>query len=339
MNPAWLVCALMLVLDAGVISVMLDVGSSPGALVTLASAHAAICVLFSLALFRLLPPPYCQAATASCVFFFVTLFFIPVFGMLGLLAGIVPAFRHQRPAPDLLAWAQLPAPGLPAQPTAPRWLGGLSRACELAGPLQHSADPKVRSAALMATLSLEDPYAAPLLRLALKDPEDDVRLLAYTLLNRKEKAIEARIHERSEQLRHAAPERAFLLHKALGHDYWALAHLGDQQGSTHLLLCERAHEQIQAALALHQQDGGLQFLFGQILLLQMEFDKAGAAFEKAGESGIDPRKIKPFLAEIAFLRRHYAEIRGHLSLPTDAANRLRLSKISNYWEKVIHDAV
>ena len=217
-------------------------------------------------------------------------------------------------------------------------MAGLASGCELAGPLQHAADPKQRTAALIATLSLNDQEATPLLRLALKDPEDDVRLLAYALLNRKEKSIEARIRYRNAQLGSCVPEQVFSQHKALAHDYWALAHLGAPQGSTLLLLCARAHEHVQAALQLRPRDGGLQFLLGRILLIEMKLDAATEAFEKARQSGVDRRQIEPFLAEISFLTRQYFAVNNHLAQAGSGVHRLRLDKVSTYWERPSHDA-
>lgn len=338
MIPAQPLCAMLLLLDAGLFSLLLDGKPSVGGLVVLSVAHASACLLFSLALLKLLPGPYRKPLAASCLFIFATIVFIPVLGMIGLLACIVPALRHQSLTPRSDKWTQSQeALGLPSHPAKPRGMAGISRACELAGPLQYAADPAHRIAALIATLSLKDQDAAPLLRLALKDPEDDVRLLAYGLLNRKEKSIEARIRDRNAQLGNCAPDQAFVQHKALAHDYWALAHLGASQGSTQLLLCARAHEHVQAALQLRPQDGGLQLLFGRILLTEMKLDSASDAFENARRSGIDLRQTKPFLAEIAFLTRQYSDVKNHLAQAGNGSSRLRLNKVSTYWEKPSHD--
>lgn len=348
MNPAWLLCAVVLLLDAMLfdallldavmLGFMLDALALLQSPLAFAGAHAAACLLFSLALLRLLPPPYRSRAVSSSLPVLAVTFFIPVLGMLGWLACVVPALRHQRPAPPLDDWSHPPAPALPARPAGLRTMGGMLRASELAGPLRYAADPNSRIAALIATLSLEDEYSVPLLRLALKDPEDDVRLLAYALLNRKEKAIEARIRDVSRQLCSSPAGQGFLQHKALAHNYWAFAHLGEPQGSTRLLLCARAQEHVQAALRLCPHDGGLQWLLGRILLVQLQLDGASEAFECARRSGIDARQVQPFLAEIAFLRRRYADVSGYL-MQAQPGERLRLNKASIYWERPANDAI
>jgi len=343
MNPVWLLCAVVLLFDALLIDALM-LGFMPDALPLLqsalafAGAHAAACLLFSLAQLRLLPAPYRRTAFWSGLPVLGITFFIPVLGMLGWLACVVPALRHQRPAAVLDDWLHPPAPGLPARPAVQRVMGGMLRASELAGPLRYAAEPDSRIAALIATLSLEDQYSVPLLRLALKDPEDDVRLLAYALFNRKEKAIEARIRDVSQQLRSGGCGPGFLQHKALAHNYWAFSHLGDPQGSARLMLCTRAQEHVQAALRLRPRDGGLQWLLGRILLVQVQLDGAGEAFERARQSGIDARQLQPFLAEIAFLRRRYADVSGCL-MQAKPVERVQLNKVSIYWERPADDAL
>jgi hypothetical protein len=332
MSRAGLLCAVALVLDALLLTFMMPgLALSPVQLWALLTAHAGICLLFSLALPGLLPQRLRQRALG--LFGFLGIVFMPVLGMLGLLACIVPVWRGQ----DALAvhaggWQHTRSPRLPAKPAQRSGAsGGLAKGSDLAGPLQHATDPRKRIGALIATLSLEDQQAVPLLRLALKDPDDEVRLLAYALLNRKEKAVEARMREQHALTAGDAPERHFLRHKALAHDYWELAHLGDPHGDALISLCGRAHEHAQAALKLRPQDGGLQFLAGQIFLVQMQFDAASEAFGAAQRCGIDARQSAAMLAEIAFRRQRYADVPRHLAQAGSGGRQFALDKLSSYW--------
>jgi hypothetical protein len=331
---AWSLCALALVLDAGITSLVLALGSSAPPLMAAALAHGADCLLFSMALIRLLPATFGKPAFASGLFVFMTIIFIPVLGMVGLLVSIVPLLRR----PGLVArparWQHPQLPALPSQPDAPHASGGLLGAGDLAGTLQHAKDPRKRTQALIATLALEDARAVPLLRLALKDPDAEVRMLAFSLLNRKEKTIEARMRERYARAGESQPDQVFLKHKALAHDFWELAQLGASQGSTQTALCGRALEQVQAALQLRPHDGGLHFLRGQIHLKARQLDAASDALEAACRCGVDMRQAAPLLAEIAFRKRHYADVKYHLKRAGSRKAPATLSSASAYWDGV-----
>lgn len=68
--------------------------------------------------------------------------------------------------------------------------------------LFRSRNPEKRLEAVFATLKLEDRDAVPLLRRALGDSVDDIRLLAYALLDRKEHRLSERIQKKSNILKH-----------------------------------------------------------------------------------------------------------------------------------------
>lgn len=331
---AWPLCAFALVLDAGIASLMLVLGPSAPSLMTASLAHAAACLLFSMALIRLLPATFGKPAFASGLFVFMTIVFIPVLGMVGLLASIVPLLRRRGPVARPARWQHPQLPDLPRQPDTPQASGGLLGSGNLAGILQHATDPKKRTEALIATLALQDRHAVPLLRLALKDPDDEVRLLAFSLLNRKEKAIEARMRARHARVGESKPDQLFLKHKALAHDFWELAQLGASQGSTQTALCGRALEQLQVALQLRPHDGGLHFLRGQIQLKAQQLDDASDALEMACRCGVDMRQTAPLLAEIAFRKRRYADVKYHLMRAGSRKVAPRLSSASSYWEGV-----
>lgn len=294
-------------------------------------AHSVACLLLALSLPEILPARYRGPGFIPCLFIFSVAFFMPLFGTVGLLAAIVPALRWHRQTRQPTQWLHASVFTLPQQPAEPRRIDWLPGPGHLTGFLQHAVDPQKRLRALIATLELDDQHAVPLLRLALKDPEDDVRLLAYALLNRKEKAIEGRIRERLTQLESATPDNGFAQHKALACDYWELAHLGVPQGSSHLSLCERAREHAEAGVRLCNQDAGLQFLLGRILLHDMDLDGASVAFEQARKSGIDVRKTSPYFAEIAYLNHRFSDIGNYLNGVGMVPCRSPLNDVSAYW--------
>lgn len=330
MTGAGLVCAAALVFDAFLLGRLPGLARLPGPLAALALAHAGACLVFSLALVKLLPERLRTPALGAGLFAFLSSVFMPVLGMAGLL-GLLPAWRRQGQAVRASGWQHSDIPGLPDGPQRPQAGRGLFKGGGLAGALQHAADPARRMAALIATLSLPTRQAVPLLRLALKDPDDEVRLLAYALLNRKEKAIEARMRQQQSAPADDAPAQAFARHKALAHDYWELAHLGDPQGDALLSLCGRAQEHALAALGLRPDDGGLHVLCGRIWLVQRQFDAAGAAFVRARACGIDARQIAALLAEVAFRRQGYGDVRQHLAQLGNCAHPVALSRPARYW--------
>jgi cytochrome c-type biogenesis protein CcmH/NrfG len=99
-------------------------------------------------------------------------------------------------------------------------------------------------------------------------------------------------------------------------------------------LCGRALEQVQAALQLRPHDGGLHFLRGQIHLKARQLDAASDALEAACRCGVDMRQAAPLLAEIAFRKRRYADVKHHLKRAGRRKAAPTLRSASTYWDGV-----
>ena len=119
--------------------------------------------------------------------------FFPVFGLPGL--GAMLAVRARSPGERRRTGlretdAAQPA-GQPADTDLERRFGpGLAR-----GDPAPQPRPETRLRVVLACRSLPERAAVQLLRLALRDPVDDVRLLAYAVLERKEREIQTQIQE------------------------------------------------------------------------------------------------------------------------------------------------
>lgn len=298
--------------------------------------HFIACLMATLIIPGVLPANYRAATVASFLFIFSVAFFIPLLGMTGLVFGLIPVLWHQQKPEPLTGWLRSYERRLPARAAAKKRASQTVSPGQLTGILQHASESNKRLQALIATLSLDTKRALPLLRIALKDTDDNVRLLAFALLKRKENELSDAIRESISHLSTASADEQFLHHKALATNLWELAHL-ETNGGTALLLCDRARTHAEAALQLQQTDAGLQFLLGRILLKGMNYDGARAAFRRASECGIDSRKVMPFLAEIAFYEQRFSEVGSYLDAVQFADGHLPLNHLAAYWNEGKHE--
>lgn len=339
MKAATFVCIMATSADAMAVGLAIAIDPSTTVLAALAVVHLAASHLFSRALVALLPLHYRQHAGQAVAFVFGAIVFLPVLGMVGFLASLAPALCRQCAVPLPARWLHPRAARLPTQAAEPRGKSSFVWAGSLAGTLENATDPNKRIAALIATLSIKEQDAIPLWRWALKDPEDEVRLLAYALLNRKEKAIEARIRKTQAELSDANGHDCFALHKALAHDFWALSQLAKSRSSTQLSLCARAREQVESAVVYQAGSGGLRLLLARILLTERQLDAAGKALRCARTMGVDARQIEPLLAEIAFIEGRYSDVGSHVQRARSGRSASRVGTAVGYWEGEGHAAI
>ncbi|MDE2149240.1 MAG: HEAT repeat domain-containing protein [Gammaproteobacteria bacterium] len=298
-----------------------------------AGAHLLAALLAAAGTYSWLPARYRQPRGWALACLFSVAASIPVLGMLGLLVGLLPALRLPRHAGED-DWEAQPHPELPFKPVevdpeAVYLRGGL------AAVLLHFDDPAWRLRAVMATRRLDDRRAIPILRNALKDPADQVRLLAYSLLNGKQRRLDAAIRQLRRQAP-AAPAAAAddvrgVRDEQMAALYLEQAELGLVDGEVRQYVLQQAFECIERALEAGDR-APRRFLRGRINLGLERLDAADADFEAAETLGFSADKAAPYRAEIAFKRYDFEQVCGQLRRLGAQARRVPLlTALVEYW--------
>jgi hypothetical protein len=271
------------------------------------AVHLASCGGIALGLCRRLPR---GAATLA----FVTAVFLPILGSLGWIAvaSLSPAV-NESPGVELV---HTPIPG----PEAARVQA--SRPATL--------DRLPASARVAAARGRDDPGAIALLRRALTDPDEDIRLVAHAVLESKLRAAYRSLHDGARALAAAPAALRATLHRRLAAEHWELAWTGLADGEclVDTLQCARRHAQ--AAVAEQPRCASLALLVARIELRCANVAEAEAALARAVELGLPPAVASSYLAEAAFLERRFERVRQRLAAapPRGSAS---LERIRRFW--------
>ncbi len=299
------------------------------------AAHTCICLATALIFFQNLPERYQTNFTIACSFLFLIGFFIPALGIIGLSLALIPGLQHIKADKKVFKVAINEIPPLPS--TAPTIsTSQLGRLATPAKNLLASDDPNKRLEALIATLKLRDKDAVPLLRQALRDPEDDIRLLAYALIDRKEQTISDRIQSQLEAAKAHHPSNSLHFYKRIASDYWELVHSGLVQGEMLSFTLQQAFQQVHAGLDHHPNDAGLRFQLARLLLKAGKFEEANAEFERAAQLGFDRKQLLPYFAEIEFSSKRFDKVKQHMDGINFPVSHSDLCASVRYWRKGIN---
>jgi len=290
------------------------------------AAHAGAAALMAAVFLALLPASLRRPRRPLLLLLFGIGFAVPLLGFAGLAAAVL-ALRIPRGAapPAAFRAVQLPVIDPHQRP------GTGFRQAGLGSFLANSAAPEnTRLRALVALQNVPGRLASPLLRNVLSDPCEDIRLLAYGMLDGSEKRLNDLIHD--ERVRLAGGDAATQVDatRRLAELYWELVYQELAQGDlrTHALQQSLAHT---LATLAHGDDAALHLRLGR--LRQMLGEPAGAreAYERALALGMPRTRITPYLAELDYeahdfagVRTHMAELDGWESLP-------RLRPVIRYW--------
>jgi hypothetical protein len=291
--------------------------------------HGLACLLAAPAVYPLLPRRYAEPRGWVLAFLFACNFFIPlaslVCGALGLVLGVwLPAFSRGSDYGSVEA---------PRFDTHRNHEGTGFRGGQVRAQLGNAAAPlDQRMKALVALQDTPAHATGELLRRLLADPADDIRLLAYGILDNKEKAVMSRIREaqaaldgaRDDAQRHAG-------HKRIAELYFELIYQDLVQGDMRRFAADQVRSHIALAHRHSSDDAGLWFMLARLELQARDVAAAQEALAQAEATGFARARLLPYVAELRFLqgrhaevRRMFAELQPDAALPAIAAMR-------RYW--------
>lgn len=306
--------------------------AAPETLIAFLALHAAASALIAVAIGLLFPPAYRRPRRWVWATLFGLNFFVPVIGLVASFVGVIAG----------TLFPQLLKPKVFNRVTAPEYMATRDydltrlRGAAVRARLRAQEMPSTaRVEALLAIGSAATPASGAVLREMLTDPADDIRLLAYGLLDRREKSIsEQLVRERgvlaaAEEIGDRDTARA--VHHRIGELYWELVYQDLVQGDMRSYALEQALIHTEQALDGSAADGARWLLIGRIRLRRGELAPAHAALGAALEHGMPRRNVLPYLAELRFLQRRYADVRRLMYELGAQPSSEQLSALQQFW--------
>ena len=291
---------------AGLGTLLSNAGSSDRALYLYLLQHTVSSLLLAVAGWYFMPEKFRRPRFRVTLLLFNFCFFIPVLGLPGVFVGVlISGFRRRSKVVHPFTKLVLPEFVLSLrEPEIKYSQGGIKSR------LTHSSIPTPqRLQSLLALQGIPARVSSPLLQDMLGDSSDDIRLVAYGLLDSREKKITAQIHRELVNLRSAESRELQLIGlRHLAELYWEMIYAGLAQGDLRIHALNQALSYADSALKLAKEDTGLLFLKGRILLESKRFEEAQLILASAMKFGLPESRALPYVVEIAFNRRDYRTV-------------------------------
>ncbi|MDP3136577.1 MAG: hypothetical protein Q8N17_09640 [Burkholderiaceae bacterium] len=201
---------------------------------------------------------------------------------------------------------------------------------------RQSVDTKLR--VLIALQGMRPKVAIPLLQGLLGDPAEDIRLLAYSMMESWEKDITQRLQTAQVQLS-AARElkektQTVNAHRRVAELYWEQVDTGLVRGDLRQYSLLQAKRHCEAALHLDANAGGVWLLFSAVLTELKETAAAHRTLLLARKSGIPDLVVLPMLARLAYDEGRYDEVAVWMKRTGRLGQMpLALRQVVRYWTR------
>ena len=169
----------------------------------------------------------------------------------------------------------------------------------------------------------------------LSDPSDEMRLLAFNILDEQENKIAQRISQSFVMLETAKNnhETCAQYEKNLAMLYWDLVY-------DHLISPELEDSMLREALSYAlsasnslKNDATIWILLGKIYTHLKQYDKAENILNKIKWSEVPPAKVLPYLAEIKFREHDYQAVQNYLSQSKTLLDVALIAPVKRFWDK------
>jgi tetratricopeptide (TPR) repeat protein len=293
--------------------------------------HAGASVLVALACSQLFPAAYRKPRHLVLALLFCFNFFVPIVGLVILLVAVVAGSLF----PQLLKPRVFDAvlrPEFTVTDEEPQALRGTAARARL---FNRAASSSAREEALLALAATGAAGSGGLLRDLLADPSDDLRLLAYGMIDRREKEVSGRLaaERRLLQMAEGVDDRdaARAVCGRIAHLYWELVYQGLALGDTARFALEQALIFAERSLDDSPRDGPTWLMIGRVRMLRGELRAAEAALNEALTYQVPRRTVIPYLAELRFLQRRFADVRRLMFELGGQQGSTTLTALQDYW--------
>jgi len=303
--------------------------TSDAALLRYLGSHGGASALLALMAWSLLPRPLATPRLPVLGLIFGVSFFIPVLGFVGVILAIfaLPLLPSRREQLDFRA---VPLPAL--DPHEKQDVTSFRQAGVRQFLKNERAPVAQRLRAVVALGNAPSAVSNPMLRELLNDATEDLRLLAYGMLDTREKKINAAIHtERAEYAAAVDDPGRQLAARRLAGLYWELIYQGLVHGD---LMEHAAHEGFKymaEVIAAEPANAGVALQFGRLLHHMGRHEEAEAAYRGARALGLPAPRVEPYRAELAFIRRDFDEVRRIIKELDDWQGLSRLQPVVRLW--------
>lgn len=313
-------------------------GHADSVLMTYFIVHALACILFALGLRPLIRTTSHQLGKhhlALLGLIAIVSFTIPIAGAAGCLAATFALYRYRNPD----SHSRFPSVSLP-EFDQHQSSSNSRRPTGLKTFLTNQSVPTASRMRVMVGLSgVSGRLASPMLRTALSDSNDDLRLLAYSMLDNKEQQISQAIHDAQQSLERAhktegiSPPgpQGIQAAWALSDLYWEMIYQGITQSDVREHAISESLHYCQVVLQEDPDNALLTLRKGRLMQLRQDYAQAQSAYEMALEQGLPAARVIPYLAEIHFLQHNYSEAQLLMQALDSAQAPPRLRPCMQYW--------
>lgn len=336
MIALWVKASVALSLETAALS-MLSTTPTQAHLAGYFLLHALASAVVTWLAWALLPGNFKRPFVPVCALLWAFAFFIPVLGVTAILVVVQVARRF----PRILRSERYTTVRMPEFSGVQREATERSdlRAGDARRILKDATLPlETRLRVLIALQSMQPKAAVPLLISLLSDPSEDIRLLAYSMVDSWEKDLVQKIQRANAELSAAqqSGNNTLIVNaiRRLAELHWTQADTGLARGDLRRFALEQAQKLCEQVRLMDNRAPGIWTLYARVLMELGHLEAAAKAVTVARRLRMPAAEAFSLMAQIAYAQGNYAAVRRYASqLPNSGLLPASVMRTSAFWRR------
>lgn len=197
---------------------------------------------------------------------------------------------------------------------------------------QKNLSNEARTQSLVVLGRLNNSEANKVIQESMNDNDDQIRLLAFSLLDNKERKIYEKIDQLEETLKETLDINAVAdIESQLAFSYWEIIYLNLASGELYEIALKKAMRYAQSAVKVSKKQINLLVLLGRIYMALEKYDEALNIFTRLQEADEPFNTYAPYLAELYFHNRLFQTVKETLQGKLTLKYIPKVAPIVDYW--------
>ena len=208
------------------------------------------------------------------------------------------------------------------------------------GSLQQAVSDKnapnsFRLKALNALSSATSKENIAIIKDTLTDTTDEIRLYSFSIIDSMEKEINLDIRDKLKMIKEVrSNEDRIDIYIGIINNYWDLIYFGLSDSALENFVIKKIKHYAMLALEISDKNPILYTILGKAFMFEKKYDLARKSFTKAIKNGANSNFVKPYLAEIMFDNRKFANVHKILNDTKGLESNNTLYPVVAQWKDI-----
>jgi len=198
--------------------------------------------------------------------------------------------------------------------------------------LRYSKDADNMYQKVLSSSYIRNSLSVNVLREAVKNPDERIRLTAYQILDKKVNDLNAEIQRLEKNAKHQDSKNSATTWLQIANNYWELITIEKSDPIARKQLLKKSVDAAQRSVSENEGNRNAHLVLGRVCLASSDYEAAEKSLVRALQLGMPMDKVVPYLAEVAFGKREFKKVHQLLLSLDDAFKQYPpLKQVAEYW--------